>query len=59
MGSLAAGGSLNADALRRAVIHGSVLASFCVERFSLDRFRTLTRAEIDERFEHFRKLTRF
>jgi sugar/nucleoside kinase (ribokinase family) len=59
MGALAAGGSLSADAMRRAVIYGSVLASFCVERFSLDRFRTLTRAEIDERFEQFRALTRF
>ena len=39
------------------MIYGSVLASFCVERFSLDRFRTLTRAEIDARFEEFR--TRF
>jgi sugar/nucleoside kinase (ribokinase family) len=59
MGALAAGGSLSADAMRRAVIYGSVLASFCVERFSLDRFRTLTRDEIDDRFEQFRRLTRF
>ena len=59
MGALAAGGSLAVDAMRRAVIYGSVLASFCVERFSLDRFRTLTRAEIDERFEQFRRLTSF
>ena len=59
MGALASGGSLSADAMRRAVIYGSVLASFCVERFSLDRFRTLTRAEIDLRFEEFRRLTRF
>lgn len=59
MGALASGGSLTPDAMRRAVIYGSVLASFCVERFSLDRFRTLTRAEIDERFEQFRRLTRF
>ena len=59
MGALASGGSLSADAMRRAVIYGSVLASFCVERFSLDRFRTLRRDEIDERFEQFRRLTRF
>ncbi len=59
MGALAAGGSLSADGMRRAVIHGSVLASFCVERFSLDRFRTLRRDEIDERFEQFRALPRF
>ncbi|MGH2900244.1 MAG: sugar kinase, partial [Solirubrobacteraceae bacterium] len=59
MGSLAQAGSLSTDALRRAVIYGSVLASFCVEDFSLDRFRTLARAEIDARFEQFRSLTRF
>jgi sugar/nucleoside kinase (ribokinase family) len=59
MGSLASDGSLSVDAMRRAVIYGSVLASFCVERFSLDRFRTLTRAEIDTRFEEFRALTSF
>jgi hypothetical protein len=45
--------------LRRAMIYGSVLASFCVEQFSLDRLRTLTRADIDARFEEFRRLTRF
>ncbi len=59
MGALAEGGSLDVDAMRRAVIYGSVLASFCVERFSLDRFRTLTRAEIDTRFAEFRRLTAF
>jgi sugar/nucleoside kinase (ribokinase family) len=59
MGALAQASSLSPDALRRAVIYGSVLASFCVEDFSLDRFRTLERAEIDERFEQFRRLTRF
>jgi len=41
------------------MIYGSVLASFCVERFSLDRLRALSRAEVDARFEDFRRLTRF
>jgi sugar/nucleoside kinase (ribokinase family) len=59
MGALAASGDLTPDALRRAVIHGSVMASFCVERFSLDRLRALSRAEVDARFEQFRALTRF
>jgi hypothetical protein len=45
--------------LRRAVIMGSTLASFCVEAFSLDRLRTLTRAEIDERYRRFHELTAF
>jgi hypothetical protein len=45
--------------LRRAVVMGSTLASFCVEAFSLDRLLTLTRPEIDERFRLFKRLTYF
>ncbi len=45
--------------MRRAVIVGSVLASFCCEAFSLDRLLTLTRKEIDERYRAFQDLTRF
>ncbi len=45
--------------LSRAVIYGSVMGSFCCERFGVERFRTLSRAEIDGRFEEFRKFTRF
>src|SRR5678816_1518190 len=40
--------------LRRAVIYGSVLASFTVEAFSLERLRRLTIEEIEERYEMFR-----
>jgi sugar/nucleoside kinase (ribokinase family) len=47
------------DVFRRAVIMGSTLASFCVEAFSLDRLLRLTRAEIDERFRLFKRLTHF
>jgi len=46
-------------ALRRAVIMGSTLASFCVEAFSLDRLLRLTRAEIDGRFRLFKELMHF
>ncbi len=46
-------------ALRRAVIMGSTLASFCVEAFSLDRLLRLTRGEIDARFQLFKDLTHF
>jgi len=52
-------GALDEAALRRAVVMGSTLASFCVEAFSLDRLLTLTRAEIDQRFSLFKKLTHF
>ena len=43
--------------LRRAMTYGSVLASFNVEEFGTERVRRLTRDEIDERFEHFRRMT--
>jgi sugar/nucleoside kinase (ribokinase family) len=49
----------NDGVLRRAVIMGSTLASFCVEAFSLDRLLRLTRAEIDDRFRLFKRLTHF
>jgi sugar/nucleoside kinase (ribokinase family) len=45
--------------LRQAVVMGSTLASFCVEGFGLDRLRSLARAEIDERFRLFGRLTAF
>jgi sugar/nucleoside kinase (ribokinase family) len=45
--------------LRRAVIYGSVMGSFCCEQFGVERFRTLTRAEIDARFNEFQEITSF
>ena len=45
--------------LSRAVIYGSVMGSFCCERFGVDRFRTLSRAEVNARFEEFRRFTSF
>src|SRR6266849_829207 len=52
-------GHISRGDLSRAVIHGSVMGSFCCERFGVERFRTLTRAEIDARFEEFRRFTHF
>ncbi len=57
LGYLAGAGSPGDAALRRAVVMGSTLASFCVEAFGLDRLLTLTRSEIDERYRRFRRLT--
>ena len=45
--------------LRRAVIYGSVLASFCVEAFSLERLRKLTQEEIVDRYNVFRSMSQF
>ncbi len=59
LGYLASTGEQGDAALRRAVVMGSALASFCCEAFSLDRLLTLTRKEIEERYGLFQDLTRF
>lgn len=43
----------NEDVLRRAVVYGCVMGSFCCEEFGVDRFRTLTRDEVEARFAEF------
>ncbi len=59
MGYLAATGNLSESALRQAVVFGSVMASFTVESFSLDRVRALDYKEIEARFREFKRLTHF
>ncbi len=59
MGHLAATGDLSESGMRRAVVFGSVMASFNVESFSYDRMRALTREEIDARYRTFGELARF
>ena len=62
MGSIAAnpsGGDPGSfEAIRRSLVHGTVVASFTIEAFSLDRLRTLTRAEIDARTAHYTAMVR-
>jgi sugar/nucleoside kinase (ribokinase family) len=55
----AADGRMDFAELRRAVIYGSVMGSFCCEKFGVDRFRTLTREEIDARYGEFKGCTAF
>src|SRR3954466_12982210 len=52
-------GNFDIHELHRAVIYGSVMGSFCCEQFGVERFRDLTRKEIDNRFEEFRRFTAF
>ena len=47
------------ELLRKAMIYGSVLASFCVEAFSLDRLRKLTKEEIADRYQMFKLMSQF
>jgi sugar/nucleoside kinase (ribokinase family) len=58
-GYLAKVKSLSEDNLKRAIIYGSVMASFNVEDFSLNRLIVLTTEEIENRFREFKKLTHF
>jgi sugar/nucleoside kinase (ribokinase family) len=61
IGYLAAqnGAEVTFDALRKAVVYGSVLASYNVEAFSLQRLRTLTQGDIDDRYAMFRLMSQF
>jgi sugar/nucleoside kinase (ribokinase family) len=59
IGYLASRMRFDAATLRQAMIMGSVMASFNVEAFSLERLRTLASAEIDARYRAFRQLSHF
>lgn len=59
VGYLARMGRLDDETLRKAIIYGSVMASFNVEDFSLNRLKRLKHAEIHERYRQFKALTHF
>lgn len=53
IGYLAKTGNINFTNMKRAVIHGSVMASFCVEKFGTERLQSLTPEEINQRTQLF------
>src|ERR1019366_1454400 len=59
MGYLAAAKGPVDDYIRRAMVHGSVVASFCCEGFGLQRTTRVTRAQINQRVKELERLTRF
>lgn len=59
MGYLAKAGNMNEQNLRRAMVYGSVLASFTVEKFGVERLAKVTPREIRDRAHRFAKLTAF
>jgi sugar/nucleoside kinase (ribokinase family) len=59
MGYLASQEKLDEAAMRRAMIFGSVMASFNVEEFGTERVRRLTHQEINDRFHTFKEMTHF
>jgi len=59
MGYLANTGNLSEEGIRQAIVYGSVMASFTVEDFSLNRLRTLDYGQIEARYRSFKALTHF
>ncbi len=58
-GYLAATGDMSFENMKKAVIHGSNLASFCVERFGTERMINLNTKEVNKRLHQFKALTQF
>ncbi|MFT3745981.1 MAG: PfkB family carbohydrate kinase [Pyrinomonadaceae bacterium] len=59
MGYLAASDKITEETLRRAMIYGSVMASFNVEKFGTERVDALDYPEINQRFRAFKQMTHF
>lgn len=58
VGYLAKADDYSHQSLRRAIIYGSTLASFCVEKFSLEKLKNLTLDEIEGRYQQFIDMTK-
>ena len=59
IGYIAKTGSISFENMKRAVIYGSAMASFCVEEFSIGRLKTLNKSQINSRVKQFAKLVDF
>ncbi|MEE9438027.1 MAG: PfkB family carbohydrate kinase [Saprospiraceae bacterium] len=59
IGYLAHTNDLSFDNMKRAIIYGSCMASFCVEEFSIEKLRNLSNEEINARMQTFKSLTHF
>lgn len=57
MGYIASQSEINREVIKRALFYGGVMGSFAVERFGTERLQSLTREQIDGRFDVFRELT--
>ena len=58
-GFLAKTGDTSFENMKNAVIYGSTLASFCVEKFGTERMLTVTKKEVHQRLQQFKDLTQF
>lgn len=58
-GYIAESGNVSFDNLKNAIIYGSNLASFSVEKFGTERMQSLTKQEVNDRLQQFKSLTQF
>jgi sugar/nucleoside kinase (ribokinase family) len=59
IGYLASTRDISFENMKRAIIFGSAMASFCVEKFGTERLQNLTQQEIDDRVQDFIDLVQF
>jgi sugar/nucleoside kinase (ribokinase family) len=59
MGHLAKTGDISFDNMKRAIIVGSAMASYCVEKFGPTRLKEITKEDIDRRIQQFKQLVSF
>ena len=59
MGYLSSQDKINWDAMKKAVIAGSAMASFTVEKFGIERLEELDKEEIENRINQFKEMTSF
>jgi sugar/nucleoside kinase (ribokinase family) len=59
IGHIASSGDISFENMKRAIIVGSAMASFCVEKFGATRLKEITRPEISHRIEQFKELVSF
>ena len=59
MGYIASSDDYSFENMKRAIIAGSALASFCVEKFGTDRLKEITKAELNKRIDSFVELAHF
>jgi len=58
-GHITSTGNISFENMKKAIIHGSNLASFCVEKFGTERMESLTKKEVSSRLKQFKELTQF
>lgn len=59
MGYLSKAPKINESKIRKGIIYGSILASFAVEDFSINRLLNISMKDINKRFNHYREITKF